>query len=92
MARGFVRHGLQILPSGLETEIRWIYLEQGKLAKIIADSTALIASSRDRGGQSSNPAGLQGREPAINRLTLGGILTLERTLSHLQSILDSEGS
>jgi len=89
MARGFVRHGLQILPSGLETEIRWIYLEQGKLAKIIADSTALIASSRDTGGQT---AGLQGRELAINRLTLGGILTLERTLSHLQSILDSEGS
>jgi len=92
MARGFVRHGLQILPSGLETDIRWIYLKQGKLAKIIADSTALIASSRNTDGQSSNPAGLQGRELAISRLTLGGILTLERTLSHLQSILDSEGS
>jgi ubiquitin-conjugating enzyme E2 O len=89
MARGFVKHALQQPPSGLEAEIRWLYVTQGKLAKIIADSIALITWSRGAEGQ--GPKSVQGYERAIDHLTLGGILTLERTLSHLQSILDSEG-
>jgi len=86
MARGFVKHALQNPPSGLEAEIRWLYRKQGKLEKIIADSNALIALSRNAVEQAPN--WLQG-ERAVTRLTLGGILTLERTLNSLQSILDS---
>jgi ubiquitin-conjugating enzyme E2 O len=87
MTRSFIKHALQNPPSGLEAEVRWLYFTQGKLGKVIADSTALITLSKDAVGPGSN---LVSDERAINRLTLGGILTLGRTLSHLQNILDSE--
>lgn len=88
---GFVRHALNHPPSGLEEEIRWLYLTRGKLKKVINDGRSLIAhSKKQQNNLASNDAPDSSpldAERAIERLTLGCILPLERTLTQLHSIL-----
>lgn len=77
--------------SDIEDEIRWLYLTKGKLKKVIDHGLELITHSKTRQTASSSEAtqpvdnGLAQR--AIERLTLGGILPLERTLTQLHSFL-----
>jgi len=82
LSRGFVRRALESPLGGLESDITWWYYTNRKLEKVILDSRALIAKSK-------LPPGDDDRELAVPRLTGGGIITLERTLSKLQSLLDS---
>jgi len=91
MARGFVRHALEASPAGLSDEIHWLYYTRGKLAKVIRDSSSLIASSQQfqDAPLTTSSVGYE-NERAILRLTLGGILPLQRTLLHLQALLSSD--
>ncbi|TFK56945.1 hypothetical protein OE88DRAFT_1670528 [Heliocybe sulcata] len=84
LSRGFVRRALEILPGSIESEIRWMYYTNGKLEKVFRDAIALIDKSK------TTPEDLtQDLDLAVPRLTSGGIITLERTLSKLKAILDS---
>ncbi|KZT57865.1 hypothetical protein CALCODRAFT_495702 [Calocera cornea HHB12733] len=87
LSRGFVRHALDQLPGGLESEVQWHYYEKGVLAKVIHDANELIAKSESEPEGSTVPS-----DRAIPRLTQGGILPLRRTLVKLQAILDARTS
>jgi len=82
LSRGFVRRALEISLGGLESDINWLYYTNHRLEKVIFDSKALIAKSK-------LPLDDDDQELAVPRLTVGGIITLERTLNKLQGLLDS---
>jgi ubiquitin-conjugating enzyme E2 O len=83
LSRGFVRRALETPLGGLEAEINWLYNTQGRLSKVLDDSRALIQKSQ------LSPENAKADENlAVPRLTAGGIIMLERTLSKLQTILD----
>lgn len=91
MARGFVKHALEASPLGLDDEIHWLYYTRGKLRKVIEECNSLIALSRVS-KERSHPAprtDVSSDDRAIHRLTLGGILPLERTLAHLRALMAS---
>jgi len=73
---------LEIPLGGLEAEIRWLYYTEGRLAKVLCDSRTLIQKSQ------SGEVVVADQSLAVPRLTTGGIIMLERTLSKLQVILD----
>ncbi|KAI9513052.1 hypothetical protein F5148DRAFT_463736 [Russula earlei] len=89
LSRGFVRRALEVPLGSLESEISWLYHEQGRLAKVLCDARALVEKSR---GETTTPPqdpslatrGDRHRDPAVPRLTAGGIITLERTLAKLE--------
>jgi len=83
LSRGFVRRALEIPLGGLEAEINWLYYTQGRLAKVLQDSRALIQKS-----QLESEIAEADQNLAVPRLTTGGIIMLERTLSKLQTLLD----
>lgn len=82
LSRGFVLRALEIPLGGLEAEIRWLYYTEGRLAKVLCDSRTLIQKSQ------SGEVVVADQSLAVPRLTTGGIIMLERTLSKLQVILD----
>ena len=84
LSRNFVRRALEIPLGGLETEVDWFYYKNGKLQKVLKDSRTLITKSRANTTESEAD-----RDRAIPRLTGGGIIALERTLTKLQSLLDN---
>ena len=84
LSRGFVRRALEIPLGGLEAEIGWFYYTNGKLKKVLDDARALIEKSR-----ASKESTEADRELAVPRLSGGGIITLERTLTKLQALLDA---
>ncbi len=101
LSRGFVRRALEIPLGSLESEISWLYHRHGRLAKVLCDARALVEKSRGESSQQepssaatiSADAGAQpggggdrDREPAVPRLTTGGIITLERTLTKLEAL------
>jgi len=83
LSRGFVRRALEIPPGGLESDISWFYYTHGRLEKVVCNSRALIEKSK------LPPEDHEDLELAVPRLTVGGIITLERTLNKLQGLLDS---
>lgn len=83
LSRGFIRRALEIPPGGLESEIEWLYHTNGVLDKVLQDSRRLIDVSKKHPEVSA-----EDRDLAVPRLTEGGILTLERTLTKLQTLLD----
>ncbi|KAL0578614.1 hypothetical protein V5O48_003405 [Marasmius crinis-equi] len=85
LSRGFVRRALEIPLGGLEDEINWFYYTDGRLEKLLKNSRELIVSSRNTSSTSTD----EGLEVAIPRLSVGGIIALERTLDKLQGLLDS---
>ena len=84
LSRGFVRRALEIPLGGLEKELHWFYYTKGKLAKVLNDARALIEKSKSTKEETEAD-----RELAVPRLTGGGIIALERTLTKLQTLLDS---
>ena len=84
LSRGFVRRALEIPLGGLEAELNWFYYANGKLKKVLDDARALIEKSK-----ASKEDTEADRELAVPRLSGGGIITLERTLTKLQSLLDA---
>ncbi|KAG9019315.1 hypothetical protein FRB90_004028 [Tulasnella sp. 427] len=98
LSRSFVKRALEYPPGGLQKEIEWLYLDQGKLGKVIADAKALIGASQQASGSSRAVSGGGGNEDimriipgwedkAVPKLTAGGILPLQRTLGKLEAIL-----
>ncbi|KAG8834341.1 hypothetical protein FRC17_009109 [Serendipita sp. 399] len=83
LSRGFVRRALEIPLQNLEDDIAWFYYKQGNLAKVIRDSNALVTRSLE------DEAHTDTTDAAIPRLSAGGILSLKRTLSKLQQLLDA---
>lgn len=83
LSRGFIRRALEIPLGGIQNEIEWLYYTNGVLAKILQDSRRLIDVSKKRPEVIGDD-----RDLAVPRLTEGGILTLERTLTKLQILLD----
>ncbi|KAH9082216.1 hypothetical protein EDB83DRAFT_2503321 [Lactarius deliciosus] len=75
LSRGFVRRALEVPLGSLESEIEWLYRKQGRLAKGPSASSSADADEGDRDS-----------EPAVPRLTTGGIITLERTLVKLEAL------
>ncbi|KAH7929335.1 hypothetical protein BV22DRAFT_1109934 [Leucogyrophana mollusca] len=87
LSRGFVRRALEIPLGDLENEINWLYYTSGRLEKVLRDSRALIEKSK-----LNLEATEADQEVAVPRLTMGGIITLERTLGKLQALLDAHHS
>ncbi|KAL6309869.1 hypothetical protein BKA93DRAFT_814242 [Sparassis latifolia] len=87
LSRGFVRRALEIPLGSLEEEIHWFYYTTGKLAKVLNDARGLIQKSKTTSEDTEAD-----RDLAVPRLTGGGIITLERTLAKLQSLLDRQGA
>ncbi|TFY70916.1 hypothetical protein EVG20_g2080 [Dentipellis fragilis] len=85
LSRGFVRRALEIPLGSLETEIHWLYYQQGRLAKVVQDARALIEKSRAE--PEITEASSDREQRAVPRLTAGGIITLERTLVKLEALL-----
>ncbi|KAI0788514.1 hypothetical protein C8Q75DRAFT_768744 [Abortiporus biennis] len=88
LSRGFVRRALEIPLGGLEEEINWFYYTNGKLAKVVEDANALIQKSNTHGDNTTEVDS----DAAVPRLTSGGIITLQRTLTKLQTLLDASHS
>jgi ubiquitin-conjugating enzyme E2 O len=99
LSRGFVRRALEIPLGSLESEISWLYHRHGRLAKVLCDARALVEKSRGESSSHQEPSsttaaagaqpgggGDRDREPAVPRLTAGGIITLERTLAKLEGL------
>lgn len=84
MSRGFVRRALELPPGSLESEIEWMYHKNGKLRKVLRDARALIEKSKNITEDAPGD-----EDAAVPRLTGGGIIALERTLTKLQVLLDS---
>lgn len=84
LSRGFVRRALEIPLGGLESEIEWMYFKNGKLRKVLRAARALIDKSK-----STTEDAPGDEDAAVPRLTGGGIIALERTLTKLQTLLDS---
>lgn len=82
LSRGFVRRALEIPLGGLQPEINWLYHTKGRLAKVLGDARQLVEKSKNE------PVGDPDQDLAVPRLTAGGIITLERTLGKLQSLLE----
>jgi ubiquitin-conjugating enzyme E2 O len=81
-----VRRALEIAVGGLETEIDWYYIKQGRLAKVIADARALIARS-EAGEYEAPKEVLKESDPAVGVLSEGAVIMLRRTLDKLEGIL-----
>lgn len=90
LSRGFVRRALELPPGGLETEIHWMYYTSHRLEKVLNESRLLIEKSKSQEDQDMAP--VDDEDLAVPRLTAGGIITLERTLTKLQSLLDTPPS
>ncbi|KAG8872742.1 hypothetical protein FRB97_007396 [Tulasnella sp. 331] len=94
---GFVRRALEAPPIGLGEEIEWLYITQGRLAKVIQEARSLIeaagaAPSGSSSADSGEPSTIE-EEPvlawdgkAIPRLSAGAVLMLQRTLLKLEAI------
>lgn len=67
---------------GLEEELTWLYYKKGRLAKLIADADDLIERS------SAADAGVTNADVAVPRLSMGGVIALNRTLSKLRALLE----
>lgn len=63
-----------------------MYYKSGKLRKVLRDARALIDKSR---GTTEDAPRNEDEDAAVPRLTGGGIIALERTLTKLQALLDS---
>lgn len=85
LSRGFVRRALEIPLGGLEAEMNWLYYTKGKLQKVVRDARALIEKSKVTTADTEVDG-----EVAVPRLTGGGIIMLERTLTRLQALLDAQ--
>ncbi|GLB35998.1 putative ubiquitin-conjugating enzyme family protein [Lyophyllum shimeji] len=83
LSRAFVRRALEIPLGGLEFELKWLYYQNHRLEKVIRDARLLIEKSK-----AGVPLSETDRDLAVPRLTAGGIITLERTLKKLQTLLD----
>jgi ubiquitin-conjugating enzyme E2 O len=93
LARGFVRRALEIPLGGLEEEIKSFYYTHGRLRKVLEESRSLIEKCKQDPNPSKETLEKEGTvEVAISRLTTGGIILLERTLSKLQGLLDAHES
>lgn len=84
LSRGFVRRALEIPLGALDQEIHWFYYTNRKLKKVLDDARELVEKSR-----SSKEETEVDRDLAVPRLTGGGIIALERTLTKLQALLDA---
>jgi ubiquitin-conjugating enzyme E2 O len=71
--------------SGLEDELSWLYYKKGRLGKLIADADNLIKRSG-----SEEDAALTDPDVAIPRLSMGGVIALNRTLSKLRALLEAQ--
>ncbi|KAI0695133.1 hypothetical protein BC835DRAFT_980174 [Cytidiella melzeri] len=92
LSRGFVRRALEIPLGGLESEVNWMYYKNGKLSKVVQDARALIDKSKTPLVENPPLAASMDSDPAVPRLSGGGIIALERTLAKLQALLDSGSS
>ncbi|KAF8078774.1 hypothetical protein FPV67DRAFT_1466416 [Lyophyllum atratum] len=84
LSRAFIRRALEIPLGGLDLEIKWLYYQHHRLDKVLRDAQMLVEKSKVSSQLSETDQDL-----AVPRLTAGGIITLERTLSKLQTLLDS---
>jgi ubiquitin-conjugating enzyme E2 O len=82
LSRGFVRHALEIPVGGLESEINWMYYTNKRLHKIVLDVRVLIENSK------ASDQSDAGSDLAVPRLSIGGRIALDRTLSKLHGLLD----
>jgi ubiquitin-conjugating enzyme E2 O len=74
---------------GLELEIKRVYYSDKLLDKVVREIHTLIEASKHapEGSQSDMDS-----DRAVPRLTAGGIIALNRTLTRLQKLLDSAPS
>jgi ubiquitin-conjugating enzyme E2 O len=89
LSRGFVRRALEVPPGSLENEIRWFYITQGKLQKVIGDAKQLMRESEEL--EMTMPGGLKPKssdqhQRAVAQLSAGARLLLARTMSRLEEI------
>ena len=90
LSRGFVRRALEIPLGGLEAEMNWFYFTSGKLKKVLDEARALIEKSKagSSGAAETNGSDVN-QDLAVPRLTEGGIIMLERTLTKLEALKEA---
>ncbi|KAG5653348.1 hypothetical protein H0H81_000970 [Sphagnurus paluster] len=84
LSRAFIRRALEFPLGGLDHEVKWLYYENRRLEKVLRDARGLVEKSRAAPESKETDQDL-----AVPRLTVGGIITLERTLNKLQVLFDS---
>ncbi|TRM60186.1 hypothetical protein BD626DRAFT_505743 [Schizophyllum amplum] len=87
LSRGFLLRGFELSLKDIQPAMRDFYLQRGHLKKVIADARALIESSSLTSEDDARRP--DGEEPAVPRLTGGGIIALTSTLNKLQALLDT---
>ncbi|KAI4523174.1 hypothetical protein K525DRAFT_222350 [Schizophyllum commune Loenen D] len=88
LSRGFVLRAFELSLEDIIPAIRDFYLRRGNLKKVIDDARALIQSSSAPEDEGEEVHRADGEEPAVPRLTGGGIIALTATLNKLQALLD----
>jgi ubiquitin-conjugating enzyme E2 O len=94
LSRNFVRRALEVPIGGLEREVEWLYFTHKKLARVVRDARKLIDASRanvDESATAASSAPPAKETPAVPRLSEGGMITLERILTKLETILAARG-
>jgi ubiquitin-conjugating enzyme E2 O len=82
LSRSFVRTALERPPSGLENEIAYFYLSQGRLASVIDHARKLMIkgerdAARSSGGEMIEENAEMWNADAMGSLTMGAILSLK---------------
>jgi hypothetical protein len=91
MSRSFVRTALERPPTGFEEEIRYLYIERGRLQSVVAHAKRLISEGELASQSSHGQPNIEEEEEsadmwnadAIGSLTIGAILTLKVSLQGL---------
>jgi ubiquitin-conjugating enzyme E2 O len=79
LSREFILRALELRLGGLESELEWMYLSDGRLKKALNDSEALIERSKLDIEEDRNLA--------VSKLTAGGVILLQRTITKLKLLL-----
>jgi ubiquitin-conjugating enzyme E2 O len=94
LSRSFVKTALEKPPTGLEKEIRWLYLTKQRLDRVISHATPLIqkAEATAKTGIAEESEEAAWNADAVGSLTTGAALTIKRTIASLTRIRDSSRS
>lgn len=88
LSRSFVKTALEKPPSGLEKEIKWLYLTKRRLERVISHAAALIqkAEATAKTGIAEESEEAAWNADAVGSLTTGAALTIKRTITSLTQI------
>lgn len=91
LSRSFVRTALERPPTGLEKEIEYLYYTRGRLESVISHARRLMDKGNTEDDVDDEMAEMWNAD-AMGSLTMGAILTLRRTISKLEALLEKHNT